>query len=50
MNDILTQVWNCLVQSSELYVCKVVNSDTSHEQAHDKQSNPNADQVDFEGY
>ena len=26
MNDILTQVWNCLVQSSQIYVNRVVNS------------------------
>ena len=28
MNDILTQVWSCLVQSSEVYLKKVVNSDS----------------------
>ena len=28
MNDILAQVWNCLVQSSQLYIDKVVNSDS----------------------
>lgn len=28
MNEILTQVWSCLVQSTQLYVDKVVNSDS----------------------
>jgi hypothetical protein len=29
MNEILTQVWSCLVQSTQLYVDKVVNSDST---------------------
>ena len=29
MNDILTQIWGCLVQSSQIYLNKVVNSDTN---------------------
>jgi hypothetical protein len=29
MNDILTQVWSCLVQSSEVYLKKVVNSESA---------------------
>ena len=30
MNDILTQIWSCLVQSSQIYLNKVVNSDTNN--------------------
>jgi hypothetical protein len=29
MNEILTQVWSCLVQGTQLYVDKVVNSDSN---------------------
>lgn len=43
MNDLLTQIWSCLVQSSEVYVKMVVNSD-----AETLQSNAN-DSTDFEG-
>ena len=30
MNDILTQIWSCLVQSSQIYLNKVVNSDSNN--------------------
>lgn len=35
MNDILSQVWNCLVQSSDIYVKTVVNSE-QYESSGDK--------------
>lgn len=31
INDILSQVWNCLVHSSQIYVNQVVNSDSADE-------------------
>jgi hypothetical protein len=43
MNDLLTQIWSCLVQSSEVYVKMVVNSDVES-----LESNTN-DNADFEG-
>ncbi len=30
MNDILTQIWSCLVQCSQLYLAKVVNSESNN--------------------
>lgn len=48
INEVLTQVWNCLVQSSEVYVSKVINSDSappSNQSANDKPQ----DSIDFEG-
>ncbi len=47
MNEILTQIWSCLVQSSEVYVNKVVNSDTQND-AQDL-TGANNDTSDFEG-
>lgn len=44
MNDILAQVWNCLVQSSQVYVNNVVNSETSLE----KNSASQNESSDFE--
>lgn len=29
INDILAQIWNCLVESSSLYVQKIVNSNSN---------------------
>jgi hypothetical protein len=46
INEILTQVWNCLVQSSETYVTKVINADSN--QASSNQANNSTD-IDFEG-
>ena len=36
MNDILTQVWSCLVQSSEVYLKAVVNSDSTLSNSNDQ--------------
>jgi hypothetical protein len=44
MNEILTQVWSCLVQSSEIYSLTVVNSD-SYESKNDSISDPEGYQL-----
>ena len=31
MNDILTQIWSCLVQCSQIYLAKVVNSESNED-------------------
>ena len=47
INEILAQVWSCLVQSSHIYVNKIVNSNSYVENV--TVSNSANDSCDFEG-
>ena len=48
INEILTHVWNCLVQSAEVYVTKIVNSNLYEESGGSFAKNSN-DSIDNEG-
>jgi hypothetical protein len=49
MNELLTHVWNCLVQSSQDYVNKVVNSDSAAQCSSDADNSTSSDSNDYEG-
>jgi hypothetical protein len=49
MSELLTHVWNCLVQSSQDYVNKVVNSDSALSSSDNAENSTSSDANDYEG-